>query len=332
MSPTARRRSWDSISCATDPAQAPAAARAKLEQRLGEEPADPVALRRLAEIYRLKGQTAQATALYEKAIQANPKAILPVLLLAKHYGEQLGDPAKAIEYARKAYSAAPEDPWVMYEVGRMALAVRDYDWALSLFRESTRRLPAHPEAWFDFGLCSHRFGRVRDAEEAVRKALHLGGEFSRTNEARLFLEMVELGKDPARADQGAARLSAVLQADPGCLPARMALGLAQEHRQQVAAALQTYEMILAPTNYPSFLPAARQLALRYAERGLEETRALEFARRMHETDPQDQAITRTLAKLYCRRGEYPWTTRLLDDFVLANPGDTEARLLRRILP
>lgn len=285
---------------------------AVLERRLGEEPNDSVALRRLAAIYEGRGQMEKALGLYEHALKLNPKAVVPLLRLADYYGLRLHQRDKALEYAKRAHNAAPGDPVVGQALGRLVYEAGDHKWALSLLQESARRQPRQPELLYDLGCCYYALGRTNEAGIALRDALGLP-DFTRTNQARLFLEMAALAGNSDQALAQQARVLAVLKEDPRHLPAWFARGLIEERRGQVDEALKTYESILAG-GFDLFLPAIRRLALLYAARG-DDKRGFEVAKQARESLPADPEVAQALGRIVFQRGDFAWAARLFAEVV-----------------
>ena len=298
---------------------------AELERRLSSVPEDPVALQRLELAYEHTGQDLQLPDFYEQAAQARPYDPLPLVKLARYYSEKILDPARALTNAIAAHKLDRDDPAVLFDLARVAAKNRDDRWAYSLIRESVRRQTTNQEAWYEFAQGACRMGRLAEAEGALRRALETNAPFSRIQEARQFQEMLELVAAPSRALQKAARVEAVLQDNPDLLPAVFAKGFIQEHSREKRAAIRTYEEILAPTHHPYFVPAMRQLAGLLAERGVQETRALQLAKEARAADSQDWAATKTLGKLRYRRGEFAWAVRLFEESGLSAGDDREAR-------
>ena len=294
-----------------------------LEKRLAEEPSDSVAMRRMAGVYERRGQADKALGLYEQALKQNPKAVVPLLRLAEYYGTRLRQRDKALEYAKRAHNAAPDDPVVSQTLGRLAFDAGDHKWAFSLLQESARRQPGQPELLFDLGRCHYALGRASEAETAVRAALG-SPEFTRTNEAGLFLEMAALARNPEQALAAKDRVAAVLKASPVLLPALLARGAAEERAGKPDDALKTYESVLSV--YESCLPAIRRLAVLYAARD-EVKRGFDLAKRAREAYPNDDEVTQALGRIVFLREDFPFAARLFADVVRTQPTNASAHYL-----
>ncbi|MBI5388402.1 MAG: tetratricopeptide repeat protein [Verrucomicrobia bacterium] len=294
---------------------------AALEQRLAIEPGDPVVLGRLGAIYERSGAFDKAAQTYEKALKANPKAVLAQLKLAQLNADRLGNNAKALELAKAARDLAPDDPRIAYLLGKLASRAGDTKWALSLLQESERQSPRDADVLCDFALALYANGRVTEAESAMNRALAANANFQRADEAKRFLALASLYAAPDKARQQTALITETLKSDSNSIPALMATGVLHEQAQNFSAAKLAYERILAVS--PQFAPAVRQLTFLYAASPTEEKRAYELGLRAREAFPRDADVGRTLGILSYRRGEYQHAVPLLTEVSRNRPTDAE---------
>ena len=151
-----------------DPQSADAAAVAKFEQIVAEEPNDLMTLLRLAAAADRKGALEKAAAWYRRAQEASPKSIVVTLQLARFYSERLHDTAKAWEQAKAAVELAPNDPQIALRAGQIACQAGDYKRAYSLLRGSSAERTGDPEVLYDLALASYHQGRIRDGLDTMR--------------------------------------------------------------------------------------------------------------------------------------------------------------------
>ena len=76
----------------------------------------------------------------------------------------------------------------------------------------------------------------------------------------------------------------------------------------------------------SFAPALRDLALLYATRTADESKAFEMATKARQAYPDDPELAKTLGVLNFRRGLYPQSVELLNQAAGARPDDAEIQL------
>jgi len=295
--------------------------RSALEKAMADRPGDPVVLSRLAGIYERDGAIDKAIGACEAAMNANPKDSAAVSLLARLYSSK-GDTARAFDLAKAAHNLAPEDPKTAHTLGQLAFRMRNYTWSLSLLKEAAAQLTNDPDVQFDLAQAFYSLGGVQDAEAAARSALDLKAQFGRAAEAGRFLELLELGGDPARAATQEERLNQLVKAEPDNVPALMALGAVLEQKGDTPAATQAYEKVLG--RYPDFKPAEKHLMVLYAGAPGEDSKAFELATRAREAFPGDAQVARACGIVVYRHGDYRRAASLLEEAVSQLSGDGES--------
>lgn len=297
---------------AMDVKSAGSEARAMLDKRLAGTPDDPVARARLAVLDERAADFSDATEAYQSILTANPDNVGALVNLARLYSEHWNDPHKAIEYAKRAYKDAPDDPSVSAILGRLAFQTGNYKWASSLLQQAASQQPQNPDVLFDFALASYSIGQVSDAASNAKSALHAGTGFSRADAATRFLDMIALANDPAQAAASSSRVQDILKSQPDYVPALMVMGAIDNQRLDSRAAEQVYEKVLSL--YPDFGPAKRQLAILYAaDQPVDNQKALQLAMQARETFPQDPEVAKALGIMMYRQGNYTRAVGLLKE-------------------
>ena len=110
----------------TDVTTAGVEGRAALEKRLAERPDDPVALARMAALYEREGSFDKADESYQAIVKTSPENVRALLGLARLYSGRFTNLPKAVEFARIAYKAAPDDPAGSAALGRLAYQTGDH--------------------------------------------------------------------------------------------------------------------------------------------------------------------------------------------------------------
>ncbi|HUS34240.1 MAG TPA: tetratricopeptide repeat protein [Verrucomicrobiae bacterium] len=303
-----------------NPASADPAAIATLEKRLAEQPADPVALSRLAAVYEKSGKHDKAAAIYEKAIAANPKFAIAVARLADLTDQRLNNSTKAIELAKNARKLDPENPEIARIAGRVASKssdVKDLEWGLGLLQETSRKEPENTGVAYDLGWAYYTQGRVTEAESSLKLAL-AGGNLPSAVAAKRVLDFLPLS-DPARASQQSAAIDQALQADANYLPALDARVAAAQQKGDTNTALKTLDHILG--RYPAFGPAIRTFAILSAAQPGDATKPLAMATRAKELYPDDVQVDKALGILQYRRADYQKAARTLAEVARKRPND-----------
>jgi tetratricopeptide (TPR) repeat protein len=306
------------------PASADQNAVAALEKRLAEQPADPVALSRLATIYDKSGKADKAAAVYEKAIAANPKLAIAVARLADLNDQRLQNSAKAIELAKNARKLDAENPEIARIAGRIASKstdVKDQQWGLGLLQETSRNQPEDTGVAYDLGWAYYTQGRLSEAESSLKLAL-AGGNLPSAVAAKRVLDFLPLA-DPARASQQSAAIDQALQADANYLPALAARVAAAQQKGDTNTALKTLDHILG--RYPAFGPAIRTFAILSAGQPGDAAKPLAIATRAKELYPDDVQVDKALGILQYRRAEYQKAARTLAEVARKQPNDENAQ-------
>jgi Flp pilus assembly protein TadD len=232
----------------------------------------------------------------------------------------LRNPRRALELAKTAHDLAPEDAAVARTLGRLAFQAGDFKWSLSLLEESARKLVADPEVLCDLAWAQYSVGRVADAETNMQNALRPGTAFTRTDEARRFLSFSPLAWDLAKAQLATAQIQEALKADPNYAPALLAAAVVYEQQNNLNAARQACEKVLA--RYPYFAPANKRLAALYVALG-DNQKAYNQASKAREALPDDPEVARTLGVVLYQRGDYVRAVQFLKESARKRATDAE---------
>ena len=166
----------------------------KLEAFLAKFPNELFAVRVGAEVYVAFNEYAKARDLYEKFLAVNPNFPLVLNNLAALYADQLKQPDRALELARKARALAPTDAAVADTLGWILFQRKDFAEALPLVEESAKTLTANGEVQYHVGLANRALGRNEAALAALRLAVAVPAEFSGKDDAKLQLAELEKAK------------------------------------------------------------------------------------------------------------------------------------------
>lgn len=303
---------------AVDVKTADAASVADLEKQLKEVPNDPIALARVAAIQERDGAFDKAIGTYEQIVKNYPQNSQVMLKLALLY-ERGGQKEKALEAAKSAHSVAVEDPRISAVLGRLVFQLGNQKWAASLLEDSSRKLPDDPQVAYDLAWAWYSVGRVTEAENAMQRASRAGAAFARGEEAKRFLAMVAASKDPKQCQQLGGDAGKLLAVDPKYVPALMVSAISLEQQGSYKAAGEAYDRVLAL--YPSFTPAARNLAILCLERLQDEKKAYDLASRARQVLPQDAEIAKTLGICAYRKGDFSRAAQLLKESAQSRTDD-----------
>ncbi len=152
-------------------------ARARYEKIIAAQPRNEQPLIALAEILALSGAPdAEVKSALERAVAANTSAVGPRLALVAHY-RRIGDNKAALEAARAAAAALPNEPRVVELYGTMQLASGETAQARETFTRLAQLMPQSATPWLRV---SEAHIAVRDyvsALDAQRKALAIQPDY-----------------------------------------------------------------------------------------------------------------------------------------------------------
>jgi len=230
----------------------------------------------------------------EKAVRARPRALEPLLLLAKNLlstdqGQQ------ALSLATQAYQAEPANPATLQLLADVQSANGAHDSARSSYTRLTTLTPDAPVAWFQLGLAHERAGFRQASKEALQKAIELS--------PRYLYARLELARTEAKEGNfsEAHRLVAAIKSDaPKSAPAHLLAGDLYSRQKKPAEALKEYEqgMSIKPSTQLVMRTASALLAL--GRGGAAET----LLRQWLQKQPGDQIVRLNLAGLYASTRKY----------------------------
>ncbi len=293
-----------------------------LEKAAAQSPNDVVLLQRLGSLYEQSGMMEKARDVSERVLKINPKAVRPMLLLARVYGARTDGGQRALEYAKMARAAAPDDAQTAYAAGCAAFRAGQHDWAYDILQDSSRRLAGNADVLYDLAWAAYSVGRVAEAESAMQAALRTGTNFSKAGSARQFLQLASLTSNPATISQAAPKIKEALRADSSYVPALFAGALVWEQSGNYPEAKKLYEQALE--RYPRFAPATRNLAILYANHLDDARTGYRLATEARRTLPEDVELAKALGKLAYWRGEYPYAAQVLKEALQQKGADAEA--------
>ena len=304
---------------AIDPKSSAPAIQSLLEKRVAEDPNDPIALVRLAGLFIRNGAPDKAIKAYQQALTQNPKNAYVLTSLAQLFSAPgaLNNPQKAMEYAKDAHAAAPDDVSITQLLGHLACQAGDYKWASSLLQDAALKLPDQPALLYDLARSYYGLGQLPAAETALQNALKGAAAFDQTDEAKRLLSMLVAYRDPAQRPAAAPQL----KANPNYIPALMVNELLQQEKGNFQDALTTLNHVLALN--PLFAPATRDLAILCFDRFPEDPRTSDLATKARDTFPNDPNLAKVLGVVAYRRANYSAAAQYLKQSLPTRKNDGE---------
>jgi tetratricopeptide (TPR) repeat protein len=292
-----------------------------LEAALQKQPGDLILQMRLAESYERDGANEKAVAAYEKVLKLNSRLTAATVKLAQLQAGPLKDPAKALELAGKARELAPNDPRVAGLLGALTYQAGDYPKALGLLQESARDLPNDAAVLRDLAWAAYSQGRVEDARKSMEQVLKASPTAPQKEDATLFLELTALDQGSKDLADSVSKVEALLQKDPGHVPALMARAAQHLEKGEAKLAIELYGKVLG--KFPDFAPAQKGLATLYVADPANLQRGYDLAVKARKTLSDDPDLALTLGALAFQRKEYAFAVQLFQESARKRPLDAK---------
>ena len=280
-----------------------------LEVILQQQPSDLVTRMLLGESYEKQGAFVKAAAAYEQALKQNPKLLSATAKLAQLNAGPLQASDKALEFARKARTLAPNDPKVLGILGGAAYQTGNFPWAYSLLQESARQLPNDAEILHNLAWTAYSLGKVSEARQTMQRVLAAAPDSGQSSDAKLFLAMTALDEEGTRLVAPESEIERALKTNPNYVPALMAQAGTLLKRGESKAAAATYTEVLR--RLPDFAPAQKRLAALYLDIPEKREEAYDLAAKARRTLPDDPELAQVLAELSFQRKEFAYAVQLL---------------------
>jgi tetratricopeptide (TPR) repeat protein len=161
-----------------------ATVRTELENYLRENPNDPVALTRLAEVQQREGAVDQAVKTYEKVVADNPSYAPAMRQLALLYGQLSTDTPKAYELVTKAHQAFPDDAVIAKTLGILSYRRGFYPQSVELLKEAAAKRKDDAEVLYYLGEVHRQLKQYAECKGELERALTLNLSPGLANDAK----------------------------------------------------------------------------------------------------------------------------------------------------
>jgi predicted Zn-dependent protease len=233
----------------------------------------------------------------------------------------LNNPQKALEYAKDAHAAAPDEVSNAQLLGHLVCQAGDYKWAASLLQDAALKLPDQPALLYDLARSYYGLGQLPSAETALQSALKGAAAFDQAGEAKRLLSLLVAYRDPAQRQAVAPQLEAILKASPNYIPALMVNELLQQEKGNFPDARKTLDHVLSLN--PLFVPATRDLALLCFDRFPDDSRTADLAAKARDAFPDDPNLAKVLGVVAYRRANYSAAAQYLKQSLPTRKNDGE---------
>lgn len=164
------------------------AAQETLDDLLIINPKDVGALSQLGSLFERQKDFSNAYTTYERILEIDSNHAGALNNLAYFSAEHTGELDKALELALKARDLLPKNPLIADTLGWIYYRKGDYDAALELIQEGEKGIGAHPDSQYHLAKVQYARGSIGRAEAAFRKALELGLDGEKAEDARKIVE------------------------------------------------------------------------------------------------------------------------------------------------
>lgn len=301
-----------------DPAKAGPGEIADLRLRIQKTPHNPIAYSRLAAIELARGDATAAAADYERALGFAPDSIPFRIALMQIYTGPVPRPRRARVLAKEAHELAPGDAAVAIALGRMLYRNRDYAWSVDLLREGSQNGPADATVMLELAHACYAAGRIPEAASTLSQAFALDPAAKTGSELR-WQRLVAATEEPALAVGAVPAARQQLASSPHDIAGLMVDALAEEQAGKFGAARDAYLSLLQTDG--EFAPAARRLAILYAERFGQDRLAEQYAIQARQALPNDPALAFELGAISYRKEAYDDALRFLNQRLELAPPD-----------
>jgi tetratricopeptide (TPR) repeat protein len=162
----------------------PADVQPKLESYLREQPNDPQAQIRLAQVQEREGAPDKAVQTYEKIIAGNPQFAPATRRLAILYSQRPNDEAKAFDLATKARQVYPDDPELAKALGILNYRRGYYPQSAELLKLAAAKSKDDPELLYYLGQAQHQLKQWEGCANTLQQATSLGLSSKLAEEAK----------------------------------------------------------------------------------------------------------------------------------------------------
>lgn len=214
---------------------------------------------KIAQTFHRQNQLSEAELLYRQIIASAPKFaeaqhLLGILLSQKGLHEE------GIYWLQKAIDLQPTQPIYYHNLGKIYLAMRQWDTAMKCYQMALKFAPNNAESWFGLGNARKGRNNLPDALKAYQKAIQLQPKF-----AMAYYNMGNTHQENGQMKSARDAYQKCLEIEPQNAQAHNNLGVILEYWEDGENAEKHYE--IAQNLQPDFTEAWTNLAALYEKQG-----------------------------------------------------------------
>ncbi|TMP89081.1 MAG: tetratricopeptide repeat protein, partial [Verrucomicrobia bacterium] len=176
----------------------PGNAENEVTKALAAQPDHVPALMAKAAIRLQKGDTAEASAIYNSILQKWPDFAPAQKRLASIYVNETANAGKAYELATKARCIMVDDPDLAKTLGILSFQRKEYVRAMQFLQESETRKPLDGKSLFMLGMAHLKLGHKTDARKVLDQAVAVGAPDDLAKQAKDAIVELDKAADQSR--------------------------------------------------------------------------------------------------------------------------------------
>lgn len=293
----------------------PSKARGYLEEVVGRDPKNVMALIELARIgQQIDAAPDEIETWLKAAMAADPRATEPVGMLARHY-LKMGDPKRALEVTDSALSRSPDDTRLMTMAAQAQMLTGESNRALATFRRVVSKEPKSAVALLRLAEVQLAVNSPTDAVATLRRAIVLD-----PNLPAAYLMLAESEVRAGRAEEALSIASMLKKANPKRSLGWVLEGDIHARAKRYEQAIGAYEQAV---KVEKSIDAVGKLygALVLAGKSEDAFRRLDT---LAADASADRGIAMYAAQLYREQGKYDRAIRHYERVVEMYPNDVAA--------
>lgn len=136
----------------------------------------PQTYSKMAQIYNKQGDFENELKFYQKSLSIDENQPMTLNNIAWHIATTKNDPKKAIPTIERAYSLAPENPFILDTLGWVYYLTGDFIKSQEHTEQAVKYAPNIPIFKYHLGKIYVKMGRIKDAVESLKESIELYGE------------------------------------------------------------------------------------------------------------------------------------------------------------
>ncbi|MCH6255347.1 tetratricopeptide repeat protein [Puniceicoccaceae bacterium K14] len=254
---------------------------AALEDALKANAEDSVLLYKLAKLYLATNKLEESASLVEKIIELDSSHADASFLLVDIY-QKSSQSERALEVAKSNYNKYPDNFRASFQLGKLVLKMRDFDWSYTLLSRAYQAEPSLEDLAYNFSIAAFAIGDLENASEAASQAISTSSEKIESKAIQLEKSLAYFLNENTEFEETEA---SILDTEDGIenAPSKLAHAWALEVVGQNEEALSLYENLLSL--FPNHTPALSRILRIKARTNVFSETQLAIANKIRQDNP-----------------------------------------------